>query len=135
MSVVAVEHREAMKAKATTVLTTSQNLMEVYEKFQDSRKWVLSTEKVVEDALTILKCSYEQYVVGYLVICVQYYNAIIYNLTLIYFLSTSASHSFIFDPTDQSYIKEGIFTEEELYEIKTYKRCNLLEVPEELLGY
>ncbi|GBC08304.1 hypothetical protein RclHR1_08000001 [Rhizophagus clarus] len=107
-SVMAVERREEIKAKAETALMTSKNLMKVYEKFQDSRKWVLSTGKVVEDVLYNFasKCSYEH-----------------------------ASHSFIIDPTDQSYIKEGIFTEEELNEIKTHKKRDLPEIPEDLLGY
>ncbi|CAB4469619.1 unnamed protein product [Rhizophagus irregularis] len=76
--------------------------------FQDSRKWRLSTGKVVEDALYNFasKCSYEH-----------------------------ASHSFIIDPTDQSYINEGIFTVDELNEIKTHKRRDLPEIPEDLLNY
>ncbi|RIA86464.1 hypothetical protein C1645_329774 [Glomus cerebriforme] len=44
-SVMAVERREKMKEKALTALATSQNLTDVYEKFQDSRKWRLSTGK------------------------------------------------------------------------------------------
>ncbi|PKY42376.1 hypothetical protein RhiirA4_456165 [Rhizophagus irregularis] len=52
-------------------------------------------EKVVEDALYNFtnECSYQH-----------------------------ASHSFIIDPTKQSYTKKGVFTEDELNETKIHKK-------------
>ncbi|CAG8589445.1 6275_t:CDS:2 [Acaulospora morrowiae] len=65
-----------------------------YAKLDDSNKWVLTTGTVVEDALYNfgLRCKYEH-----------------------------LAHSFVLDPDDDTYLKENVFTESALREIRDFK--------------
>ncbi|CAG8642215.1 2268_t:CDS:2, partial [Ambispora gerdemannii] len=44
-------------------------------------------------------------------------------------------HSFLIDPDDKNYIQQGVFTCEELSEIKNFDKKALLLMPNDLLGY
>ncbi|CAG8618502.1 728_t:CDS:10 [Paraglomus brasilianum] len=81
---------------------------EAYEQMDDTKKWVLSSGKVVEDQLYKfgLKCTHEH-------LC----------------------HSFIIDPDDASLMNEKVFTKSEIEEIRTYRRQALPNMPQDLLAY
>ncbi|RUS26066.1 hypothetical protein BC938DRAFT_471275 [Jimgerdemannia flammicorona] len=98
----------ALTVTSALTLINVNKLTETYRKMEDSRKWRLSTGKVVEDSLYkfAINCPYEH-----------------------------ASHSFILDPTDEVYTNNGVFTEVELKEIKRHNRRNLPEIPNDLLEY
>ncbi|CAG8720718.1 16169_t:CDS:10, partial [Dentiscutata erythropus] len=49
--------------------------------------------------------------------------------------STALCHSFLIDSDDKNYIQQGIFTREELEEIKNFSKKELLLVPDDLLKY
>ncbi|RHZ80892.1 hypothetical protein Glove_131g62 [Diversispora epigaea] len=78
------------------------------EKIPKDSKWTLSTEKVIEDAL---------YIFGIDRSCEH------------------LSHSFIIDPDDKSYIQKGIFTHEEIDEIKNFNKKEFPLIPDDLLKY
>ncbi|CAG8728820.1 21744_t:CDS:10 [Racocetra persica] len=88
--------------------TAYQQFTNKYQKIPKEDKWTLSTEKIVEDALYVfgMKCSHEH-------LC----------------------HSFLIDPDDKNYIQQGIFTREELEEIKNFSKKELPLVPDDLLKY
>jgi len=73
---------------------------------ETSKKWVLSTGTVVEDAVMMTS----------------------------HFVK-SLSHSFIIDPDDINFLNEGVFTEDELAEIRSFHAKSLPTVPKELLSY
>ncbi|GET03382.1 C2H2-type zinc finger transcription factor [Rhizophagus clarus] len=79
-----------------------------YNNMETSKKWLLSTGTVVEDKLYDfgLKCTREH-----------------------------LSHSFILDPDDENYLNEGIFTKDELVEIRSFQAKSLPTIPKELLTY
>ncbi|CAG8698341.1 14789_t:CDS:10 [Funneliformis caledonium] len=79
-----------------------------YLEMNDSDKWILSTGKIVEDALYNfgIKCRHEH-------LC----------------------HSFVIDPNDKIYINEEVFTEIELDEIRKYKLKPMPQMPQDLLTY
>ncbi|CAG8837749.1 11089_t:CDS:10, partial [Gigaspora margarita] len=89
-------------------LTAYQQFTNKYLKIPKEDKWTLSTGKIVEDALYVfgMKCSYEH-------LC----------------------HSFLLDPDDKNYIQQGIFTREELEEIKNFSKKELPLMPDDLLKY
>ncbi|CAG8783932.1 18743_t:CDS:2, partial [Gigaspora margarita] len=88
--------------------TAYQQFTNKYQKIPKEDKWTLSTEKIVEDALYVfgMKCSHEH-------LC----------------------HSFLIDPDDKNYIQQGIFTREELEEIKNFSKKELPLMPDDLLKY
>jgi len=51
------------------------------------------------------------------------------------FYFVSLCHSFVLDPQDITYEIEGIFTKAELEEISAHRKCNLPDMPEDLLNY
>ncbi|CAG8618387.1 1540_t:CDS:10, partial [Acaulospora morrowiae] len=79
-----------------------------YAKLDDSKKWVLTTGTVVEDALYKfgLRCKYEH-----------------------------LAHSFVLDPDDHTYLKENIFTESELREIRHFQVKETPLMPLDLIKY
>ncbi|CAG8793502.1 17518_t:CDS:10, partial [Cetraspora pellucida] len=79
-----------------------------YNSMETSKKWLLSTGITVEDKLFDfgLKCTREH-----------------------------LSHSFILDPDDENYLKEGIFTESELAEIRNFQTKPFPIMSKELLTY
>ncbi|RIA79722.1 hypothetical protein C1645_47907 [Glomus cerebriforme] len=85
-----------------------QQFTATYQKIPQENKWTLSTGKIVEDALYAfgMKCSHEH-------LC----------------------HSFLIDPDDENYIQQGIFTCEELEEIKNFDKKELPLMPNDLLKY
>ncbi|RUS17728.1 hypothetical protein BC937DRAFT_89561 [Endogone sp. FLAS-F59071] len=98
-----------LTVRSALTLINVNKQTETYRKMEDSRKWRLSTGKVVEDSLYkfAINCPYE----------------------------SIASHSFILDPTDEVYTNNGVFTRVELREIKRHNRRNLPEIPNDLLEY
>ncbi|CAG8501792.1 11713_t:CDS:10 [Paraglomus brasilianum] len=85
-----------------------QQFTDKYQKIPQESKWTLSTGKVVKDALYAfgMKCSHEH-------LC----------------------HSFLIDPYDENYIQQGIFTFEELKEIKIFDKKKSPLIPADLLKY
>lgn len=79
-----------------------------YAKLDDSNKWVLTTGTVVEDALYKfgLRCKYEH-----------------------------LAHSFVLDPDDDTYLKENVFTESELSEIRHFQAKETPLMPLDLIKY
>ncbi|KAG2226800.1 hypothetical protein INT45_005765 [Circinella minor] len=82
---------------------------ECFKALKHNDKWILSTGKIVGDSL---------YAFGKLQI------------------GDHPSRSLIFDLGDsESYIKNGVFTEEEIEEIKTYKSPKRVQLPDDIKHY
>lgn len=82
---------------------------QTYDAMDDQHKWkLITTGKIVEDTMYTFgkKCAEEHPV-----------------------------HSFILDPTDPTYLAHGVFTEEELQEIKTHRNKPLAQLPEDFRDY
>ncbi|CAG8476978.1 14049_t:CDS:10 [Ambispora leptoticha] len=79
-----------------------------FQKLENTKKWVLTSGKVVEDELYKfgMRCNYEH-------LC----------------------HSFIIDPEDRSFVEENIFSPSELKEIYTYNQKSFPNLPQDLLEY
>ncbi|CAB4400787.1 unnamed protein product [Rhizophagus irregularis] len=79
-----------------------------FQKLENTKKWVLTSGKVVEDELYKfgMRCNYEH-------LC----------------------HSFIIDPEDRTFVEENIFSPTELKEIYTYNQKSLPNLPQYLLEY
>ncbi|CAG8597602.1 9468_t:CDS:10 [Ambispora gerdemannii] len=79
-----------------------------FQKLENTKKWVLTSGKVVEDELYKfgMRCNYEH-------LC----------------------HSFIIDPEDRSFVEENIFSPSELKEIYTYNQKSFPNLLQDLLEY
>ncbi|KAG2175249.1 hypothetical protein INT44_007737 [Umbelopsis vinacea] len=87
---------------------TLNMLDKAYNNMQEDRKWQLSTGKCVENELYKFakKCTYDH-----------------------------PSLSFIIDPYDITYIQHGVFTENEIQEIKEYNAVVMDTLPKDLVDY
>lgn len=110
--IVSIETKQQYSIFLTTFLIAAKPRTEVEECFRDLKnndKWILSTGKIVEDSL---------YAFGKLQV------------------GDHSSQSLIFDVGDsESYIKNDVFTEEGIEEIKAYKSPKPKEIPDDIKQY
>ncbi|RUS28786.1 hypothetical protein BC938DRAFT_481449 [Jimgerdemannia flammicorona] len=85
-----------------------ENYKKTHSEMEDDKKWRLTTGTVVEDALFKfgVRCRHEH-----------------------------LAHSFVLDPEDSTYLKEKVFTENELNEIRHFESKELSKMPLDLLKY
>lgn len=97
------------KVNSCSVPQSTSKREENFKKLDESKKWKLSSGRVVEDMLFDFAKK-----------CVQDHPAC----------------SMIIDPEDKTYIKEGVFTEQEISEIKSTRLKDYIErLPEDFAEY